>query len=252
MSTVSTASLDPLRSALLMACLAAACSFDRQPSLGWQELAQPSPAPPPPATPNTNVFDAAPADAASDTPIPSPAAGSTAPSSPPPVAAGSNAPGLRPVVDADAGPGPPPDAAAARDASIPDASTAPATCPVGTYSGNYMCTIDVTSTVMMMTYGFELRAASAGVATTDSGIMFDYAGSIFAATLDGQLDCASGVFHAEILNGTGLLAPIPVLAGFTGKIDAQLQRSDNKLVGNWTLLSPINVGNCVGPWEASR
>jgi hypothetical protein len=106
--------------------------------------------------------------------------------------------------------------------------------------------------MMMTSFEFTLEASSPGTARTGSSVSFDSSGTSFAADLTGQLDCATGVFHADLSNGATLVAaPLPISAAFSGTLDATLGSQRLTLEGTWSLLSSSGFGKCTGPWSAS-
>jgi hypothetical protein len=152
----------------------------------------------------------------------------------------------------------------AADAKIPnatDASTpktdaaANRSCRAGGYTGAFSCMVDptgVTPLTAMAQVTFTLQQASSGTLTvTNSNLAFDLTGYVFAGDLSGSFDCATGVFHADIINGifTAVLLPIP--ESFTGAIDGQIDNATSDLSGTWSFSASGGGPACTGPWNAS-
>jgi hypothetical protein len=246
---------------LLMPLWAAACSFDTSP-LYDPDPSQPAPsiilpmqtipraqdAGQRPLAPNV-IRDAAiaPASAAPSTPnnalIPNP----TIPPPPTPTS---------PALDAgvasyagSAAPNPPIDASDL-DAAI--AITTPSACRVGLYSGTFSCGVDTLGTILTTSISFDLELATptAASATTSSNISFMSDGAAFSASMSGQLDCASGVFHADIVNGMNVIGAELAVTTFMGMVDGRVDAVAGTLGGTWSLGSVAGIGACTGIWSA--
>jgi hypothetical protein len=140
------------------------------------------------------------------------------------------------------------------DAAAPDAMTTPP-CPAGNYAGDFMCVVDptgVTPLTVMTQVTFTLQQASPGNPLTlaNSNLSFGISGFIFAGDLTGQLDCATGTFHADVVNGLFASVLVPIAAPFSGVIDGQLDRTASSLAGSWSFTSPTGA-TCIGPWSAA-
>jgi hypothetical protein len=230
---------------LVLACalsLVLSCSFDSYPSLGQHA---PSNIPTNDGASSTDHT----ADSMNASGAGAPAAGTTSLSGP------LDASALRDaamaidaaVVTDDA------DVSGRSDATAPDAMTPP--CRAGNYAGDFMCVVDptgVTPITVMTQVTFTLQAASPGNALTlaNSNLSFGISGFIFAGDLTGQLDCATGTFHADVVNGLFASVLVPIAAPFSGVVDGQFDRAASSLVGSWSFTSPSGA-TCIGPWSAA-
>jgi hypothetical protein len=164
-------------------------------------------------------------------------------------------------------PRPAPDAGSAEPPSVDPVQGIP--CAAGTYAAELWCSVDPG----MLPPGADPRASSpmrAEVTFTvepaqtpgqleirGSTLRFQYVGFAFEGQLEGGLDCASSVFHADIVDGSFAAqypgAPMP--GQFEGAIDGTLDRAAPVLAGSWWH-GPANVPegapkpSCVGAWTA--
>jgi hypothetical protein len=98
----------------------------------------------------------------------------------------------------------------------------------------------------------NLRRSSQGVlALASSSLSFAYNGFMFAGDLAGQLDCATNVFHADIVNGVFAATLIPIPAGFSGAVDGRLDQVTKSLSGAWSFTDAGASGACIGTWSAA-
>jgi hypothetical protein len=148
--------------------------------------------------------------------------------------------------DSDSGP-----ADAAPKPSMPTRS-----CQAGNYAGDFVCTVDptgVTPLVAMahVTFTLQQPSANAPLMIATSNFSFDLSGFLLAANLSGTLDCTTGIFHADIVDGilASLVLPL-VAAPFTGAVDGALDASARTVTGSWSFTAPSG-SPCVGPWSAS-
>jgi hypothetical protein len=166
-----------------------------------------------------------------------------------------------------AAPGPSPDAGSAEPNA--DAAVQGIPCAPGRYAAELWCAVDPSmlprnsdpraSSPMRATVAFAVEPADTPEQLEVRGgtLRFQYMGFAFEGQLDGALDCASSVFHADIVEGSFAAqypgAPMP--GQFEGAIDGTLDPSTPTLSGSWWH-GPANVPagapkpSCVGPWTA--
>ena len=158
------------------------------------------------------------------------------------------------------------DAAQAQvDASKPvvpvtrDAGTAiESACREGVYLGSFNCSVDTAMSVIalpgeVMTQAtLTLRKVAPNrleIARGSLGYLLN--GFMFTADFSGQLDCALGTFHADLVNGVfaSMLAPIP--ATFSGTADGTLDSGKQNLSGTWSFTGDNTDATCRGSWSAA-
>jgi hypothetical protein len=150
------------------------------------------------------------------------------------------------------------DAGSVTPAPAPDAGANASSCREGMYLGDFSCTIDTIQSVAVLPMTattqptLTLRRSSQNVLQlAGSGLAFDFNGFRFAADLSGQLDCATNVFHADIVNGVFAAMAAPIPATFSGVVDGTYDRTKNALSGSWSFTDEGANGVCVGPWSAA-
>jgi hypothetical protein len=251
---------------------AAGCSFDTSPLVGPNDPPQQAPnlISPVRTYPNARadaglrlrspeprpneVEDAATAPSAQPPAPPNAPVNATVPSpslSPPPPTAAAP---LDAAVERDAGVVPPPtslDAAPPADAAAPIAIPNP--CHIGLYTSTLTCTVEGLGSVVTASISFDLELASpmAAIATTKADFSFMSSGASFDASLTAQLDCATGTFHADIVNASSPADALVVIAPFTGVIDGRVDASMATLAGAWSLSSVAGISSCTGTWSVA-
>jgi hypothetical protein len=152
----------------------------------------------------------------------------------------------------------PPATSAASEADAGTASDAAATkshaCREGSYSANLTCMVDPTGVTPMTATAqvtIALQQTSAGtLAASGPNISFNFPGYVLAGDVTGALDCATGAFHATIVNGLFTAVLLPVLAQYSGTIDGQVDDVTNTLSGTWSFSASGGTA-CTGPWSAT-
>lgn len=148
------------------------------------------------------------------------------------------------------------DASSAQEAGVADAATAHLSCRAGLYTGQFTCTVSDAPVALTLQIQFILEQLSLDLpeATANTPVFIDVGVGILIANLAARLDCTTGVFHADLGDGFGLLIPI-IAFPFFGTIDGQIDEAGT-LAGTWQLESPQGspfgaVGTCDGSWSAS-
>ena len=130
----------------------------------------------------------------------------------------------------------------------------PATCPTGSYSAQFSCSVEsaMIASTILIEFKLERRSLAASEATVNTQIAFDTFGGAMTAGFTARLDCASGMFHADIENGFAVVAPVPAAVPFIGAMEGQLDEAAGALGGTGWLGSPAGnaFGVCVGTWTA--
>ncbi|HEX3594706.1 MAG TPA: hypothetical protein VHU80_06380, partial [Polyangiaceae bacterium] len=73
------------------------------------------------------------------------------------------------------------------------------------------------------------------------------------ATVVGQLDCQTGVFSGQLVDGEVSIPPFPPGGTFTGTLGATFDPNQSKLDGTWHLVGgdTFQGASCFGPWNAT-
>jgi len=137
--------------------------------------------------------------------------------------------------------------------TAPAASPTTGSCAAGRYLGDFICSWDPTGLTplnVMTQVSFELqpRRQRLTLSVENARLSFDIAGFVFEGDLAGDLDCASGTLHADIVNGMFTSVLLPVSTPFEGTVDGELDRNTRGLVGSWSFSATGST--CVGTWRA--
>ncbi len=87
------------------------------------------------------------------------------------------------------------------------------------------------------------------------GSLKSTASGIFAlsATVEGQLDCQTGVFTGRLVGGEVSIPPFPPGGTFDGTLGASFDPKSAALDGSWHLVGgdTFQGTSCTGPWNAT-
>jgi hypothetical protein len=230
------------------------CSFDTHPSLGRRDPAEPLVADGPLGEEARNqtsgTSGAAAGSSAADA---GNAAGQASPGSS--FDAGPLAPNVTTALDASS-------VLPALDATAPVRPTPPAPdamvlrmCRAGSYTGDFSCAVDptgVTPLTIMTRVTFTLTQAAPRDTTlaATASLAYDVAGIGFSGDLLGSLDCGSGVFHADLMNGMLTSVPVPVPFDLSGAVDGRLDDAGRTFAGTWSVTT-TGGAVCQGPFTAN-
>lgn len=139
----------------------------------------------------------------------------------------------------------------------PEADTVSGPCLPGRYLGTFRCLfndptnplipkdLEVTGPV-----AFNLTESTRGEFLEIADGTIDGAALVFvqfAGPLEGELDCGSKKFAAQVVNGSSFAGP------FTGDMQGALDPNTQTLAGQWTLkATSLPDGACVGTWTVVR
>ena len=118
--------------------------------------------------------------------------------------------------------------------------------PAGDAGGGYLLNGPVDLTLSQSQDG-EFLSVSGGTLKSAAGFL------ALDATVSGKLNCQTGAFDGQLLNGTVAIPPFPSGGSFTGPLSASFDPNSGTLKGVWTLIGgPQFAGSsCTGPWNAT-
>ena len=141
-------------------------------------------------------------------------------------------------------------------------------CKPGHYVGTYMCAVQPPPAYKSffgdagigytVTGSVELvlnQGQSGEFLSVSGGTLKSTASAIFALTADvlGQLNCQTGVFSGQLVNGEVSIPPFPPGGTFTGTMDGSFGAGASELEGTWHLVGgdTFQGTSCSGPWNAT-
>jgi len=144
---------------------------------------------------------------------------------------------------------------------LPDAATPMAMpCDEGTFSVLLECQVEDgffgspggPPMSASTTLAASPRLDRLGVASVSGPLDFSAWGLAFSGRIEGELDCARGVFRAAIFDGEVTMPGTPP-GPFFGQLDGLLDPFDGTISGPWWHGPEMQGGpRCTGPWAATR
>lgn len=130
-------------------------------------------------------------------------------------------------------------------------------CKPGHYTGMYDCDVNWAPFVMNLHLNgpvdLQLNQSQNGEFLTVSGGSLKSAAGVYSldAKIEGQLDCQTGAFTANLVNGGISIPPFPPGGTFSGAMMGSYDPSAMQMNGKWNLLGidTFMGATCDGPWQ---